>query len=430
MTAKSIGILYQPLGNPSRHNPYCLGIERMITAATASGYTSQVFVPAGTSPHSLPQGQYTLVSCPTSFSKADTSAAVETIITHHGRTPLHRLFAEQECTVELGALCRQAGNISGLAPQQAQRFRNKDTMARAAETIGLHVPRAHAATSHPEIAAFAELVGWPLIVKPIDGAGSDGIVKIESSVDLDRLWPTIVSHLERWRFEEYICGIEYHIDSIVRGGEIVFVRLSRYLGHVLDFRTCAPGSVIRQDDLSASEQAILHSDDMVLQSFGFANGVSHNEYYVRNDEVIFGEAAARVGGGHAVPMIEAATGINLFDARVRLELDLDYQPLLLQSVEIGGQMLPARRSGRITNISTIDTRMSQDVGVFDVVHWFDIGDVLAAATRSSRMFGYVLARGSNYAEIAARLALVRDQFWVETDESSTHHNPKNRAAAG
>ncbi|MBI2344280.1 MAG: hypothetical protein HYV02_08125 [Deltaproteobacteria bacterium] len=417
MVVKTIGILYQPLGNPSPRNPYRLGVERMITAASAHGYESRVFIPAGVARESLPKGNCELVVCPTSFSGEGISDVVAAVTTYHRRTPLHRLFAEQECTVMLGALCRQAGEIPGLLPERALPFRNKHVMGRTAQTIGLHVPRSHPATSCSEIRAFAEKVGWPVIVKPIDGAGSDGIREIGSAAQLDRLWSIFAIDLARWRFEEYIAGIEYHVDTIVRGGGIVFVRLCRYLGHVLDFRTCPPASVIRLKNLSVGEQTILESDAGLLRAFGFTDGVSHNEYYVRNNEVIFGEAAARVGGGHAVQMIEAATGINLFDARIRLELDPSYMPVLVRNDEVGGQMLPARRAGRITSI--IDTARLFEAGIFEVAHWFDVGDALAAATRSSRMFGYVLARGRDYTEIAKRLTVARDLFWVETDEESS-----------
>lgn len=409
---RCIGIFYQPTGNLSPANPYRLGIERMIGAAAELGRTVTLFVPPDTDPRALPVRDCRVVHCVAPF--ADAATIREQFMTIQREAPMERLFGPQESTVTVTADCRAAGQISGIQPDVAQRFRNKNVMSAHAHALGITAARGIVATVMATVEVFAREVGWPIIVKPCDAAGAEGVVKLDSAAELHAAWSQLVERDPTVRVEEFIAGIEYHVDSIVRGGQVVFTRLSRYLRPLLEFRVQPPGSVIRRHDLTAGEQGILIANAALFRGFALGNGVSHNEYFVRDrdGQAVFGEASARVGGGHAVPTIEAATGVNLFAEMVRVDLDPEYRVPETRDIEVGGQLLPARVSGMIHAVTSPDQLRAR--GVTDVTYWYQPGDHLEAAARSTRMFGRVLATGNDFATIAGKLLAAQAHFAVQT----------------
>ncbi len=324
---------------------------------------------------------------------------------------MERLFGPQESTVTVAAVCRAAGQILGIQPEVAERFRNKNVMSACARELGIPTARWTRVTTRQGVLDFARDVGWPIIIKPIDAAGADGVVQLHSAKDFDHAWPALSTKSGAFRVEEFIQGIEYHIDSIMHGGRVVFTRLLRYLRPLRDFRLQPPGSVIRRNDLTAGERGIVLGNAQLLEGFGLVNGVSHNEWFVRPDgQPVFGEASARVGGGHAVPTIESATGVNMFAAQVCTELDPNYCVPEIRDLEIGGQLLPARASGVICAM-TSPAQLEQH-GVFGTTYWYRPGDHLTAAERSTRMFGWVFADGENYDAIAGKLHAAQAVFTV------------------
>lgn len=414
MNARRIGIFYQPTGNPSPANPYRRGIEQMIDTASRLGFATTLFVPLGSHAGALPARPCEVVACDTPF--ADITGVQTTFLHSLGQAPMARLFGPQESTVEIAAHCRAAAGLPGIQPAIARRFRDKHVMAERARFLDIRTARGTRVASYEDILAFASEVGWPIIVKPCDAAGAEGVCKIESREALDREWPTVADQLHRLRVEEFITGIEYHVDTIVQGGAVAFTRLSRYLRPLLHFREQPPGSVIRTAGFTAGEAAILRINARLFPGFGLDTGVSHDEYFVRADtgEAVLGEVSARVGGGHAVATIEAATGVNLFAEMVRVDLvAADYRVQLTRDREMGGQLLPTHASGVVTAITPATALYA--LGMDDVRYWVAKGDVVQRPARSTRMVGAVVAGGRGFDDIAGRLLAALGQFTVETN---------------
>ena len=58
-----------------------------------------------------------------------------------------------------------------------------------------------------------------------------------------------------------------------------------------------------------------------MAAFGLVRGVSHTEFIRAVDgQVYFLETASRVGGAHLSDLIEAATGLNLWEEWAKVEL--------------------------------------------------------------------------------------------------------------
>ena len=84
-----------------------------------------------------------------------------------------------------------------------------------------------AAETVAEVWAAAERVGYPLIVKPIDGAGSADTYRADSAAELDAILPDL-RHVPQVSVEEFIDGEEFTYDTICAGGQVLFENICQY----------------------------------------------------------------------------------------------------------------------------------------------------------------------------------------------------------
>src|SRR6185295_13229183 len=104
------------------------------------------------------------------------------------------------------------------------------------------------------------------------------------------------------------------VDSIVWGNQVVFAVAFKYGRPPMQI--AHEGGIFitrRLADDSAEAAALLEINRRLQAGLGLRRGVSHTEYIGRgNDEYVFLETSARVGGAFIVDTIEAATGLNLW----------------------------------------------------------------------------------------------------------------------
>ncbi|BFU45310.1 ATP-grasp domain-containing protein [Krasilnikovia sp. MM14-A1004] len=327
---------------------------------------------------------------------------------------VERLFPLFEGDVLTASRCRRDHGIRGLNPEQALTFRDKNVMHRRAEELGILVARSCRPDTLGAVQEFAATTGYPIVLKPYAGWACGRTFRVDSDADLERVWPEIADDRHDYRVEEYVDGVEYHVDSLVSGGGIVFEQLSRYTYSILQFRDEPGGTISRRHDLSAGERRILSQNARLLRGFGMDTGVAHVEFFLRDDgSVVFGEAAARAGGGSIVPAIQAGHGINLAGEWCRLELDPAHRPVSRSGPEVGTEYLSSSRVGRITEITSAEQLKSLD-SVLDADVWKRVGDVLAPPTASNDVLGWFVCSGRDYEDVLARFKLIRDTFVVRT----------------
>ncbi|WP_405433474.1 ATP-grasp domain-containing protein [Micromonospora sp. NBC_00617] len=401
---RAILVIYRPAAGR-----YAAQFRSVVAAAAELGVTTVALLPTG-------QPATEAAGLPCYHADLDDTAAVRSVVAAILAThPVRRIFPLFEGDVLTAAYCRRDHGIDGLDPEQALAFRDKNVMHRRATELGVPVARSCRPETVGAVAEFAAEVGWPVVIKPYAGWACGDTHRVDSTEDLARVWPLIADDRHDYRVEEYVRGAEYHVDSLLRDGEVVFEQLSRYTYSVLEFRDEPGGTVSRKHGLTPAERRILAASATVLRGFGMRTGVAHVEFFLRDDgEVVFGEAAARAGGGSIVPAIQAGRGINLAGEWCRLELDPAHVPAATLGPEIGTEYLCSERYGRITAITTADELRALDA-VRDADVWKTVGDVLAVPTASNDVLGWYVCAGRDFDDVRARFKVIRDSFEVRTE---------------
>jgi formate-dependent phosphoribosylglycinamide formyltransferase (GAR transformylase) len=217
----------------------------------------------------------------------------------------------------LAARLRQELDLPGLTVAQTVPFRDKERMKQLIDAAGLRTPRHEATETVAGVWAAAERLGFPLIVKPIAGAGSADTYRADSAAELDAILP-MLRHVPRVSVEEFVDAEEFTYDTICADGRVLFENICWYLPRPLLTKLherISPIQVALRDLDAPDLKTGRALGAAVLQVLGFRDGFTHMEWYRSADgEVFFGEIAARPPGARMVDVMNFATDADLFSA--------------------------------------------------------------------------------------------------------------------
>jgi len=226
-----------------------------------------------------------------------------------------RVLANWEVMVLTAARLRERFGVPGMTVDAVHGFRDKQVMKQRVAAAGLRVPRAERARTSAEARAAAERIGFPLIVKPIAGAGSADTYRIDDAAALDAALDRM-RHVTEVSCEEFVEGDEYTFDTVCIAGAPAFENVAHYLPRPLDARSHEWISpvIITVRDLARPELAGgIALGRRVLGALGMGDGFTHMEWYrTARGEVVFGEIGCRPGGAHLVDQMNYTCDIDLF----------------------------------------------------------------------------------------------------------------------
>ena len=231
----------------------------------------------------------------------------------------HVALDRVECLWEpymmLAARLREELGLPGLTMRQTLPFRDKELMKEVLDEAGLRTPGHQSTDTVAGVWAIAERLGYPVIVKPIAGAGAADTYRADSPADLDAILP-MLRHVPQVIVEEFVDGEEFTYDTICAGGRVLFENICWYRPRPLIMKQhewISPVTIALRaldvPDLQAG-RALGAAALKVLQ---FRDGFTHMEWYRKADgEVVFGEIGARPPGGRLVDVMNFATDADLF----------------------------------------------------------------------------------------------------------------------
>jgi hypothetical protein len=288
----------------------------------------------------------------------DEEAVIEALRQRLRGDRLERVECLWEPGILLAARLREAFGIPGLDVAQARRFRDKELMKQALDAAGIRTPRHVAASSVAAVWEAAEAIGFPLILKPIDGAGSADTYRVLDAEELRAVLPRL-RHVPLVSVEEFVDGEEYTFDTITVGGQVAYYNIAWYRPRPLVARSnewISPQVVALRDLAHPDLQGGVKMGLEVIEALGFDTGFTHMEWYRKADgEVVFGEIGARPPGAHQVDQMKYVCDFDVFrewaNAVTRGQISEGITP----RYNVANIYKRARGVGRITAIEGADT---------------------------------------------------------------------------
>jgi hypothetical protein len=266
---------------------------------------------------------------------------------------IDRVLTNWEPTVLLGARLRERWGMPGMSVETLLAFRDKELMKTKLRAAGLRVPRSSRVYNATQVRAVAEEIGFPLILKPIAGAGCSDTYKVTSRVELEATLPAI-GNLTEASCEEYIEGEELTFDTICRAGKPVFENVTMYRPKPLEASKnewISPMGISIRDLDQPHLAGGIALGRAVLDVLGMGDGATHMEWFLApSGEAVFGEIAARAGGAGIIDQMNFTCDIDLYREWARVMCHGRFEASTTRKYNVGMIFKRARGWGNITRI--------------------------------------------------------------------------------
>jgi len=240
----------------------------------------------------------------------DEGAVVREVQRFAGRVRIDRVECLWEPGMILAARLREALGLPGMTVAETVPFRDKEVMKQRLDAAGIRTPRHARAMTADQVREAAESIGYPVIVKPIAGAGSADTHRCESRQELERAL-RLIQHVPEVSVEEFVDGEEFTFDTICADGRLEFENVCWYKPRPLEQRQhewVSPQSFALRDLEMPEIQGGRRLGRQVLDALGFRTGFTHMEWFRKHDgEVVFGEIGARPPGARLVDIMNYCT---------------------------------------------------------------------------------------------------------------------------
>jgi len=264
-----------------------------------------------------------------------------------------RVLANWEVLVETAARLRETFGMPGMSVDTVRGFRDKQLMKERCAAAGVRVPRSLRARTNAEVHAAAEQLGYPMIIKPIAGAGSADTYRVDDAAELAAALLRM-GHVGEASCEEFIAGEEFTFDTVCIGGQPAYANVAQYLPKPLIARTnewISPVIITVRDLDQPKFQAGAALGNQVLGALGMGDGFTHMEWFHKpSGEVVFGEIGCRPGGACLVDQMNYTGDIDLFREWARVVCWGRFEASTRRKYNAAIIFKRAKGRGRITRI--------------------------------------------------------------------------------
>jgi len=251
-------------------------------------------------------------------SVVDENALAEAVKRLSQRVQVNRLEATVEAHVMAAAHVREHLNIHGTTSKTAWLCRDKPEMKAAARAADIACAGSARVTSVADAEAFAEETGYPLILKPLDGAGAAGTHKVEDDEQLHQVLDELrVADGREVAIEEFLTGHEGFYDTLTVAGKVVLDFASHYYPNVLEAmrtRWISPQIVITNRIDRDDYRELREMGQKVIDALGIWTSPTHMEWFAGDKGLKFSEIGCRPPGVGVWDLYCAANEFDLFAA--------------------------------------------------------------------------------------------------------------------
>ncbi len=226
---------------------------------------------------------------------------------------IDRLEAVVEAHIMPCAHVREAAGIPGTSARTAFLCRDKPAMKEVLRAGGVPCAASTAADTAAEVHAFVERVGYPVIVKPRDGAGASGAARCDSNADLARALGALGNR--SIAVEEFIEGHEGFFDTLTLRGQVVHEFATHYYPNVLEAmrtRWISPQFITTNRIDQSGYDEVKAMAQKVVTLLGIETSATHMEWFSGPKGLKFSEIGCRPPGVRAWDLYNVGNDMDLY----------------------------------------------------------------------------------------------------------------------
>lgn len=198
---------------------------------------------------------------------------------------------------------------------------------------GFNCPNAKGYDNVDEALNDVDYFNWPVIVKPVDSAGSKGVTKVEEPGQLHKAieYALSESHNGHFIIEDFLekDGLSAGSESFAVNGKILYNGIYDQFFDNEAVNPYAPSAEIWPSTKDAKYQDEIKSElQRLFTLLGVTTGLFNVEWRVcKNGKAYLMEVSPRAGGNRLAEMLNYAADVNIIEAEVRKAIGLPLQEI-------------------------------------------------------------------------------------------------------
>ena len=272
--------------------------------------------------------------------------------------PVDRLETVEERLIESAAGAREELRLPGLSLRSARLCRDKPAMKQALREAKIPCAESEAVSSLGALRLFAEANGFPLILKPIAGLGSQKTFRVENVAELERAARALGVHSgQAAAVEEFIEGHEGFYDTISIDGEPRLEFISHYYPSVLEAlgnRAIAPQIAATNRVALESYRELRDLGRKVIRTLGIGTSATHMEWFFGPKGLKVSEIGARPPGERIWDLYCVGNDLDLYEAWASAIVRGRVDAVASRRLATGSVQVRPERDGRIAAYEHLD----------------------------------------------------------------------------
>jgi hypothetical protein len=307
-----------------------------------------------------------------------------------------------EPLVLLAASVREALGMPGMDRETALGFRDKPIMKARLLPAGVRIPRFGRADTVEGVLAAASEIGYPVVIKPVSGAGTADTWRVDDEAQAMAKLATM-QHVPEVSIEEFIQGQEFTYDVVAIEGTPVFESVTQYHPPPLQGRTLewiSPAQITLRDPYIPALEVGIALGRRVLEVLKMGTGFAHMEWFkTEKGEAVFSEIACRSGGGKLMDAINYANDIDIYREWARAVCWHAFDATPGRKYHVASVFKRAQGQGRIAHIEGLDRVRARCGPGLMVTDLLPIGHPRRNWKQTLLGDGYVMMRSPDYRDV-------------------------------
>ncbi len=275
---------------------------------------------------------------------------------------IDRVVANWEPLVLLAAKIREHWGMPGMTADVVNGFRDKQIMKERVAAAGIRVPKSRRVKTAKEVREAVEAIDYPVVIKPIAGAGSADTYLVRDDRELEEILLR-TRNVSEGSVEEYIEGEEFTYDTICHAGKPLYENVAQYLPKPIEARNeewISPVIITVRDLETEKMKKGIALGRQVIDALGMETGVTHMEwFFTKKGEAVFGEIGCRSGGARIVDQMNYTSDIDLFREWARVVCWGTFEADATRKYNCGIVFKRALGQGRIQQITGLHQWMQE-----------------------------------------------------------------------
>lgn len=318
-------------------------------------------------------------------------------------------FATDPGVVTAAYVAEKLGLPYGGSYESVSILQDKGRFRRFLTEHNFNVPHAKSYEKLEDALCDTEFFTWPVIVKPVDSAGSKGVTRVDDKNELRKAIEYAVgfSHCDKFIIEDFIekKGCSSDTDSFSIDGKLVATTFSSQRFDMEADNPYAPMAYSWPSTFSKENEAELASE---IQRLLILLNMKSSIYNIETREGIDGKAyimevSPRGGGNRLAEMIRYASGVDMIKAAVQAAVGLPIDNV--EQPKYDGcwaeYVLHSKVEGNFKEL-WIDTDFATN-NVVEVDLWVNQGDEIHSFTAANFAIGTVVMKFASQEELESKL---------------------------